>query len=90
MLTLPLIYAIDNTSRTGRIRLKSLVRKKKKNVKVLNEINDIIYNSGGFEYANQKLDEFSDKAADSISSYAESEIKKSLINLVIFNKERTR
>ena len=88
MLTLPLIYSIENTSRAGRIRLKSLVRKKKKNVKVLNEINDIIYNSGGFEYANQKLDEFSDKAADSISSYAESEIKKSLINLVIFNKER--
>ena len=90
MLTLPLIYSIENTSRTGRIKLKSLVWKKKKNVKVLNEINDIIYDSGGFEYANQKLDEFSDKAADSISSYAESEIKKSLINLVIFNKERTR
>ena len=36
MLTLPLIYSIENTSRAGRIRLKSLVRKKKKNVKVLN------------------------------------------------------
>ena len=89
MLTLPLIYSIENTSRAGRIRLKSLVRKKKKNVKVLNEINDIIYDSGGFEYAKKKLNEFSDKATDSISSYAESEIKKSLIDLVIFNKERS-
>jgi octaprenyl-diphosphate synthase len=90
MLTLPLIYSIENTSRTGRNRIKSLVRKKKKSVKVLKEINDIIYDSGGFDYAKKKLDEFSDKAADSISSYAESEIKKSLINLVIFNKERVR
>ena len=88
MLTLPLIYSIENTSRAGRNRLKSLVREKKKSVKILKEINDIIYDSGGFDYANQKLDEFSDKATDSISSYAESEIKKSLINLVVFNKER--
>ena len=90
MLTLPLIYSIENTSRAGRNRIKSLVRKKKKSVKVLKEINDIIYDSGGFDYAKKKLDEFSDKATDSISSYAESEIKKSLLDLVIFNKERLR
>ena len=88
MLTLPLIYSIENASRIGRNRIKSLVRKKKKSAKILKEINDIIYDSGGFDYAKKKLDEFSDKATDSISSYAESEIKKSLINLVIFNKER--
>ena len=90
MLTLPLIYSIENASRIGRNRIKSLVRKKKKSVKILKEINDIIYDSGGFDYAKKKLDEFSDKATDSISSYAESEIKKSLINLVIFNKDRVR
>ena len=90
MLTLPLIYSIENTNRTSRNRIKSLVRKKKKSVKVLKEINDIIYDSGGFDYAKQKLDEFSDKASNSISSYAESEIKKSLLDLVIFNKERVR
>jgi len=89
MLTLPLIYSIENASRSGRNRIKSLVRKKKKSVKVLKEINDIIYDSGGFDYAKKKLNEFSDKATDSISSYAESEIKKSLIDLVIFNKERS-
>ena len=88
MLTLPLIYSIENASRIGRNRIKSLVRKKKKSAKILKEINDIIYDAGGFDYAKKKLDEFSDKATDSISSYAESEIKKSLINLVIFNKER--
>ena len=88
MLRLPLIYSIENTSRSGRNRIKSLVREKKKSVKILKEINDIIDDSGGFDYAKKKLDEFSDKATDSISSYADSEIKKSLINLVIFNKER--
>ena len=32
MLTLPLIYSIENASRSGRNRIKSLVRKKKKSV----------------------------------------------------------
>ena len=88
MMTLPLIYSIENTNRTVRNKLKSLVRNRKKNVTILKEINDIIHDSGGFDYANRKLDEFSNKAIESISSYAESEIKESLIDLVVFNKER--
>ena len=88
MMTLPLIYSIENTNRTVRNKLKSLVRNRKKNVTILKEINDIIHDSGGFDYANRKLDEFSNKAIESISSYPESEIKKSLIDLVVFNKER--
>ena len=88
MITLPLIYSIDNADRSNRNRLKSLVRKKKKSRTDLKEINDIIDRLGGFDYTNKKLDDFSDKAIDSISSYDESDVKKSLINLVYFNKDR--
>ena len=45
---------------------------------------------GGFEYANKKLNEFSEKAVSAISSYEESEVKSSLIELVSFNINRTR
>ena len=88
MITLPLIYSIENTDRATRYMLKSLVRKKKKNVTTLKEINNIIHDSGGFDYASRKLDEFSNRAINAISSYSESEVKKSLIDLVVFNKER--
>ncbi len=88
IITLPLIYSIDNADRLNRNRLKSLVRKKKKNKTNLKEINNMINGLGGFDYTNKKLDDFSNEAIDSISGYDESDIKKSLIDLVYFNKDR--
>ena len=90
MLTLPLIYSIESTSRKERNRLKAIIRKKKKSSETIMEIKEIIEKSGGFNYANEKLDEFSSNAIDSISSYNDGEIKNSLIELVHFNKERNR
>ena len=88
MITLPLIYSMDNADRSTRNRLKSLIRKKKKRKIDLKEINRMINDLGGFDYTNKKLDNFSNQAIDSISDYSESDIKKSLINLVYFNKNR--
>ena len=90
MLTLPLIYSIESTSRKERNRLKAIIRKKKKSSETIMEIKEIIEKSGGFNYANKKLDEFSSNAIDSISSYNDGEIKISLIELVHFNKDRDR
>ena len=90
MLTLPLIYSIESTSRKDRNRLKAIIRKKKKSSETIMEIKEIIEKSGGFNYANKKLDEFSSNAIDSISSYNDGEIKNSLIELVHFNKDRDR
>ena len=52
------------------------------------EINEMISESGGFRYANDKLNEFSEKAIDAIQGYEESEVKKSLTQLVSFNINR--
>ena len=90
MLTLPLIYSIKSTNRKDRNRLKVIIRKKKKSSETIMEIKEIIEKSGGFNYANKKLDEFSSNAIDSISSYNDGEIKNSLIELVHFNKDRDR
>ena len=90
MLTLPLIYSIESTSRKERNRLKAIIRKKKKSSETIMEIKEIIEKSGGFNYANRKLDEFSSNAINSISSYNDGEIKNSLIELVHFNKDRDR
>jgi|TARA_B110000914_G_scaffold226490_1_gene252124 octaprenyl-diphosphate synthase len=90
MITLPLIYSLENATKKQSKKLKSLVRTKKKTKKILKDINEMISESGGFTYANNKLNEFSEKSIDAIQKYEESEIKKSLIELVSFNIKRTR
>ncbi len=90
MITLPLIFSLENSSRSERNKLKSLVKSKKKTSADLKNISEMISELGGFEYAHKKLNEFSEKAVSAISSYEESEVKKSLIELVSFNINRTR
>ena len=90
MITLPLIFSLENSSRSERNKLKSLVKSKKKSSSDLKIISEMISELGGFEYAKKKLNEFSEKAVSAISNYEESEVKNSLIELVSFNINRTR
>ena len=90
MLTLPLIYALEKSSGLKKIRLRILVHKKKKKSKHINEIKNIINDAGGFEYAKKQLNEFSNRAKDSISHFNPSEFKQSLIDIVDFNASRVK
>jgi len=90
MVTLPLIFSIENSKKSNGKKLKSLMRKKKKSSYDLNEINNLIDISGGFTYSKKKLDEFSNLAIQSLSDYSDSNIKDALVNLVYFNAERSK
>ena len=90
MITLPLIFCLENSTRSGKKKLKTLVRSKKKSNSNLREINDLIAELGGFNYSKNKLQEFSDKAVSAIDGYDDSEIKNSLIKLVEFNVSRLK
>ena len=88
MVTLPLIYAKRKMSgRQNRI-LKNLLNQLKKNKNVLDKIINLIKEAGGIKYTTDKLDYFSNKALGDIEPYPESEFKESMINLVLFNKNR--
>jgi len=90
MKTLPLIFALSNMGKLEKRKLNKLLSIKKKNNSVLTEIKNIVDEAGGFEYARQKLEEYSNKAIDSISFYPESDYKKSLIDIVSFNSNRVK
>lgn len=90
MMTLPLIYSSTHMDRSNKRKLKKLLNVKKKNKSVLKDIQVLIEQTGGIDYANKKLDEYSNRALDALSIYPESEYKMSLVNLVSFNKSRVK
>ena len=90
MITLPLIFCLENATRSEKKKLKTLVGPKKKSSSNLREINDLISELGGFDYSKNKLQEFSDKAVAAIDDYDDSETKNSLIKLVEFNVSRLK
>ena len=90
MMTLPLIYSSTHMDRSNKRKLKKLLNVKKKNKSVLKDIQILIEQTGGIDYANKKLDEYSNRALHALSIYPESEYKMSLVNLVSFNKSRVK
>ncbi|MBG31234.1 MAG: polyprenyl synthetase [Opitutae bacterium] len=90
MITLPLIHTKINTSRSDYRKLKKLLKTKTKNKKIISSICEIIEKTGGIDYSKDKLEEFSDRALSAISSYPDSITKRSMKDLVDFNKNRTK
>ena len=90
MVTLPLIFSKANMSRLEYRELKKLLRTKKKNRSIIKKISDVVEGAGGIDYAKKKLDEFSELAVNAINIYPESEVKRSLIDLVAFNASRVK
>ena len=90
MVTLPLIFSKANMSRLEYRELKKLLRTKKKNRSIIKKISDMVEETGGIDYAKKKLDEFSELAVNAINVYPESEVKRSLIDLVAFNASRVK
>jgi octaprenyl-diphosphate synthase len=90
MMTLPLIFSYSNMTKKENRKLKKLMGIKKKSRTVLKEIRGIVDESGGFDYARKKLDDFSNNALDAISFYPDSPVKKSLLDLVAFNVLRVK
>ncbi len=89
MITLPLIHSYKNVPKKAERKIKQIMRIKHKSEEDVSELKNIIYETGGFKYARQKIDDFSSKAIESISQYPDSAYKDSLIDLVAYNIQRT-
>ena len=90
MATLPLIFSKNNMSRSAYKKLKKLLDVKKKSRSVISQIVQIIEETGGVDYARKKLDEYSQKAIESILPYPDTPIRQSMLDLVDFNASRVK
>ena len=90
MATLPLIFSKSNMSRSAYKKLKKLLDVKKKSRSVISQIVQTIEETGGVDYARKKLDEYSQKAIESILPYPDTPIRQSMLDLVDFNASRVK
>jgi len=90
LMTLPLIHAYDKLDRADSKKLKKLISLKNKSKKTMIDIRGLIEFGGGFSYAKNQLQLFSEQALDAVMGYPESKVKQSMMDLVAFNTVRVK
>jgi len=88
-MTLPLIYALQNTNSSDRKKYIRYVSKSEKNKKYVTEVIDFVKASGGLEYATQKMLEFQQEAFDILDEFPDSDTKASLKMLIEYVTQRS-
>jgi octaprenyl-diphosphate synthase len=89
-MTLPLIYALRKANKADRRRVIKIVKKDNNNEKKIKEVIDFVIQSGGLEYATEKMLAYRDEALEILADFPAGEAKNSLKNLVLYTTERTK
>ncbi len=87
-MTLPLIYSLSKASWIEKRRIISIVKNNSEDPKKVKQVIDFVKQSGGIDYANQKMKEYFDQAMRILESLPASDYKTSLVDLVQFTIDR--
>lgn len=87
-MTLPLIYTLQRADRETRRKIIYIVKNQSTDRNKVNEVIDIVLNSGGIGYAQQKMGEYRDKALSLLHQYPESPARQAMEELVRYAIDR--
>ena len=89
-LTLPLIYALQNSSVLERRKILTMIRRHNKNDMKIKEIIRFVKDKGGIEYTEKIMMEYGNRALEVLEKYPDSEAKESLKELVNYTVKRKK
>jgi octaprenyl-diphosphate synthase len=89
-MTLPLIYTLNNCKSDTRKNIINIIKNHNENPKKVNEVIQIVLNGGGMKYAEDKMNDFKNKALNLLSEFPDNDARNSLENLVKYTTERTK
>ncbi len=89
-MTLPLIYALQNTTRSLRKQMIKTIKNDSDKPAKVKEVIDFVKSTGGIAYANQRMQEFAQEARAILSQFPDSEYRTSLGNLLNYTIERNK
>ena len=89
-LTLPLIYALNKSTKSEQKHILSLLKKKNKTDKIVSEITDFAKQKAGLEYTEKTMIEYSEKSLQLLSEFPDNEARKSLVDLINYSITRKK
>jgi octaprenyl-diphosphate synthase len=89
-ITLPLIFALENSSSSERKKILKIISKNNTNSEKVKNVVEFVNAKGGLEYASKEMYEYKNKALDILSLYPDSIVKKAMIDLVNYTIERKK
>ena len=89
-MTLPLIHALSQVSKSEKKHILKLVRKHNKNQKKVEEVIQFVKDNGGLEYGTLKMNEYKDKALEMLNEFDDNEAKTALHDLVNYVTTRKK
>ena len=87
-MTLPLIYALNHAVYADKKKMINIIKNHNTNPSKVNEVIEFVLKSGGIQYAEDKMNEYKNKALDILKTFDNSQSKSSLEELVKFTTER--
>lgn len=88
-MTLPLIYTLNNCERSTGKKIKSIFKDTQKNKHQLEYVIQAVKDTGGIQYAEEKMKSYIENAFDILNQFPDSEPKQYLIELVNYTIDRT-
>ncbi len=87
-MTLPLIYALNNASRSDKRRIINIVKNHNEDPRKVDEVIKFVRASGGIEYTERKMEAYKQEALDMLMTYPPSETRDSLEEMIRYTTER--
>ena len=89
-LTLPLIYTLNKVDSRKKRMIINAIKKDEQDQKVVKEIIDLVIDTGGISYAEQKMHEYKDLAINELKNIPESPSKEAFLGLIEYSIYRTK
>ena len=89
-LTLPLIHALDNASKSDKKHIINLIKRHSDKPEKVREVIDFVKQGNGLDYAQKAMERYSQKAFDILSEFPDVPAREALRELVIFVTQRKK
>ena len=89
-LTLPLIYSLSKAKESQKQTIIKILKAKKKETKMVNEVIDFVHQNGGIDYATKIMNDYKEKSIAIVSEFPDNQAKTSLIELINYTISRNK